>query len=171
MSDFQYVSELLDELVTEDAVLADGAALGAEEIRAFLSRVMYNRRNKMNPLWNSFLVAGVPAKGGAPTLGYVDMRGLTFAEDFCATGYAGALGLPLIRERWRADMDEAAARTLLEDCLRVCWYRDTRALNKIQIAKITAQGSAVSEPYLLDAKWDYKEFISSKAGVETGGSW
>ena len=32
-------------------------------------------------------------------------------------------------------MDEASARTLLEDCLRVLWYRDCRALNKIQIVK------------------------------------
>ncbi len=157
--------------MSDEAVLDDGAAMGAEEIRAFLSRVMYNRRNKSDPLWNSLLVAGVPPKGGPATLGYIDMRGLTFTENFCATGYAGAMGLPLIRERWSADMDEAAARTLLEDCLRVCWYRDTRALNRIQIAKITQQGSAVSDPYVLDAKWDYKEFISSKAGVETGGSW
>ena len=35
-------------------------------------------------------------------------------------------------------MSEAEARALLEDCLRVLWYRDTRALNKITIAKVSS---------------------------------
>ncbi len=168
-SDFQYIMDTLDSIVTAERLLDDGAALGAEEVRAFLSRVMYNRRNKGDPLWNSLLVAGVAR--GAATLGYVDARGLTFAEDYAATGYAAHLALPLIRERWAADMDEAAARTLLEDCLRVLWYRDCRALNKVQIAKITATGSAISEPYAVETKWDHAAFVAPKAGAETGGSW
>lgn len=70
----------------------------------------------------------------------MDQRGTSFSENFTATGFGSHLGLPLIRDRWCADMSEAEARTLLEDCMRVLWYRDTRALNKIQIAKITAAG-------------------------------
>jgi len=68
-------------------------------------------------------------------------------------------------------MDEASARTLLEDCLRVLWYRDCRALNKIQIAKITAGGPVISDPYALDTKWDYTAFVKPKAEADTGGSW
>ncbi len=68
-------------------------------------------------------------------------------------------------------MDEASARTLLEDCLRVLWYRDTRALNKVQIAKITTAGAAISDPYSLDAKWDFAAFVKPKAEADTGGSW
>ena len=166
----RYIMDTLDALVTEERILEDGAALGADEIRAFLSRVMYNRRNKMNPLWNSLLIAGY--SGTASTLGYVDQRGLTFVEDYAATGYAAHLAMPLIRERWAADMDEAAARTLLEDCLRVLWYRDCKALNKVQIAKITSAGVvAISEPYAVETKWDYAAFVQPKAGAETGGSW
>ena len=68
-------------------------------------------------------------------------------------------------------MDEASARTLLEDCMRVLWYRDTRALNKIQIAKITATGPVISDPYSLSANWDYAAFVKPKADADTGGSW
>jgi 20S proteasome subunit beta 7 len=68
-------------------------------------------------------------------------------------------------------MDEAAARTLLEDCLRILWYRDTRALNKIQVAKATAEGITISDPYNLEAKWDYAAFVKPKAEADTGGSW
>jgi 20S proteasome subunit beta 7 len=42
------------------------------------------------------------------------------------------MALPLIRDRWRADMSEGEARALLEDCMRVLWYRDTKALNKVR---------------------------------------
>ena len=149
--------------------MEDRAALGGPEILSFLTRVMYNRRNKMNPLWNTILVAGV--EEGKSTLGYVDLRGTAFSEDYLATGFGAHMALPLIRERWRADMDEASARTLLEDCLRVLWYRDCRALNKVQIAKVTAGGVAISEPFTTSAKWDYNLFVTPKAGADTGGSW
>jgi len=44
-------------------VTDDNAKLSASEIHSYLTRVMYNKRNKMNPLWNTLLVAGV--KDGA----------------------------------------------------------------------------------------------------------
>lgn len=39
-------------------VTDDDAKLSASEVHAYLSRVAYNRRNKMNPLYNRMLVAG-----------------------------------------------------------------------------------------------------------------
>ena len=60
MSDFQYLQQLLDSLViSEETNLQDGHALGPAEIHEYLSQVMYQRRSKMNPLWNSLLVGGV----------------------------------------------------------------------------------------------------------------
>jgi hypothetical protein len=47
----------------EEHVLDDNAKLSAPEIHSYLTRVLYGRRNKMNPLWNTLLVAGV--KDGA----------------------------------------------------------------------------------------------------------
>ena len=46
LSDFAYIAKLLDELVTEDFVADDGIKLSAPEVHAYLTRVMYNRRNK-----------------------------------------------------------------------------------------------------------------------------
>ena len=47
------------------------------------------------------------------------------------------MAIPIIRERWHADMEEGEARILMEDCLRVMFYRDCRASSRIQIAKVT----------------------------------
>ena len=111
------------------------------------------------------------------------------------------MALPLIRDRWRPDMTEGEARALLEDCMRVLWYRDTKALNKITLAKvgvvggscrrdshlpslspshppphpplsqITPAGSVISEPYALSTRWDFQAFVTPKANTDTGGSW
>ena len=39
-------------------MLDDNAKLSAPEIHSYLTRVLYKRRNKMDPLWNTMLVAG-----------------------------------------------------------------------------------------------------------------
>ena len=51
--------KILDELlISEEVTAADGHTLGPAEIHEYLSRLMYGRRSKMNPLWNSILVGG-----------------------------------------------------------------------------------------------------------------
>lgn len=47
----------------------DGNSLGPKEVHNYLTRVMYNRRNKFNPLWNSLVIGGV--KKGEKYLGMV----------------------------------------------------------------------------------------------------
>lgn len=58
MSDFQAIQALLDEIVTDEFTHADGHDLGPAEVHEYLSRVMYARRSKIDPLWNSLLVGG-----------------------------------------------------------------------------------------------------------------
>jgi 20S proteasome subunit beta 7 len=126
-----------------------------------------------NPLWNQLLVAGVDQVNGESFLGYVDLIGTSYEENFIATGYGAYLAIPLIREKWHADMDEGEARALLEDCLRVLYYRDCKASNRIQIAKATAQGTIVSEPYQISSDWETANYDlrhSAVAAVD-GSSW
>mmetsp|Transcript_32294 Transcript_32294/g.81481 ORF Transcript_32294/g.81481 Transcript_32294/m.81481 type:complete len:190 (-) Transcript_32294:589-1158(-) len=46
MSDFSHITKLVDELSTEDYCHDDGIRITPKETHAYLSRVMYNRRNK-----------------------------------------------------------------------------------------------------------------------------
>lgn len=141
------------------------------EVHSYLRAVMYNRRNKFNPLWNYLLIAGVSPRTGAPFLGSVDHIGTAFEDDIIATGFGSHLAMPILRRRWRADMEEGEARALLEDCLRVLFYRDCRALNRIQVAKATKEGVLISEPYELETSWSLAAFAQPKAGADTDGSW
>ena len=43
---------------TEDFCHDDGHTLSPKEIHSYLSRVMYNRRNRMNPYYNQLIVGG-----------------------------------------------------------------------------------------------------------------
>ena len=62
------------------------------------------------------------------------------ASAWCVAAH-GCLPHPPGACSWRADLSEGEARAILEDCMRVLWYRDTRALNRITLAKVGGWGS------------------------------
>ncbi|KAL6188827.1 hypothetical protein ACLB2K_040218 [Fragaria x ananassa] len=167
ISDFQELLKYLDELVLYDNMWDDGNFLGPKEIHNYLTRVMYNRRNKFNPLWNSLVLGGV--KNGKQYLGMVSMIGVNFEDDHVATGFGNHLARPILRDEWRADLSFEEGVKLLEKCMRVLLYRDRSAVNKLQIAKITEEGVTISKPYALKTFWGYSAFQNPTAGAE--GSW
>jgi 20S proteasome subunit beta 7 len=118
-------------------------------------------------------------------LGQVDLYGTAFQDSTLATGYGAHIARPLLRKAYRPDLSEAEARQVLEDCMRVMFYRDARTINRIQLAKVpcvahtqrtqqthtasdltdsrlpssqvTAEGPVVSEPYSLVTEWTNNE--------------
>jgi len=171
-SDYQAIVDMLRSDATAEYCADDGHFQSPEETWSYLRAVMYQRRNKMNPFWNDLIVAGCDPTTKVPFLGSVDKIGTAYTDDVMATGFGSYIAVPIMRERFRADMEEGEARALLEDCMRVLFYRDCRALNRIVIAKATADGGClVSEPYELETSWDAKSFVSDKAGLGTDGGW
>lgn len=170
ISDFQSIMEILEGMHQGDLNEDDGYTKTPSEIHNYLRAVMYQRRNKGNPLWNQLLVAGL--RGDAPFLGYVDLIGTAYEENFIATGFGAYLAIPLIREKWNPEMSEGEARDLLEECLRVMYYRDCRASSRIQIAKATAEGIVISAPYELSSDWETANFdVRHGLAVSDGSSW
>jgi 20S proteasome subunit beta 7 len=169
MSDFQEIQKMLGELTQRDINIDDGYTRAPHEIFHYLRAVMYQRRNKMNPLWNNLLVAGY--KDGSAFLGSVDYIGTAYEDDFLATGFGSYLAIPLLRKKWRPDIEEGEARQLLEECLRILFYRDCRALNRIRIAKCNDEGVFISDPYVLGTSWDSASFATIKGGLDGDGGW
>eukprot|EP00850_Spirogloea_muscicola_P001823 SM000007S20783 [mRNA] locus=s7:128402:129929:- [translate_table: standard] len=167
ISDFQYIQTLLDELTTIDFTYDDGNELSPPEIHSYLTRVLYNRRNKFDPLWNSLVLGGV--KDGRSYLGVVTMIGVHYEDAHVATGFGNHLARPIFRAEHREDMSEAEGVALLEKCLRVLYYRDKQAINKVQIAKVTAAGVTITKPYALTSEWGFRAFTDPTVGAE--GSW
>ncbi|GAQ90311.1 20S proteasome regulatory subunit beta protein [Klebsormidium nitens] len=167
ISDYQYISNLLEELATDDFNHDDGLQLNPKEIYAYLTRVLYNRRNKFDPLWNSLVIGGV--KNGKSFLGVVGMIGAAYEDDHVATGFGNHLARPIFRSEHRPDMTEDEGVALLEKCLRVLYYRDKQSINKVQVAKVTEKGIEISRPYALASEWSYQAFVDPTKGAE--GSW
>ncbi|KAJ3416536.1 Proteasome subunit beta type-7 [Chytridiales sp. JEL 0842] len=163
ISDLQYVKHMLESLVIKENHHDDGHALGPKNVHEYLSVVMYGRRNKFNPLWNSLVVGGV--KKGEVFLGYVDLQGTTYQSDTIATGFGAHLAQPLLRkavenrEGGTESITEEEAKKIIEDCMRVLYYRDARSLNKFQRATITSAGVKITEPYSVSTEWGFAEFI------------
>ncbi|KAE8226069.1 hypothetical protein CF319_g1286 [Tilletia indica] len=160
MSDFQYLEHRIDQLQVSEFNEGDGHALTARQLYSYLSRVMYNRRTKMNPIWNSLVVGGVDPKDGELFLGYVDLLGTTFQSTTIATGFGMHLAQPLLRkavEGREGQIDEEEAKKILRSCMQVLFYRDARSLNRFQIAKVTKEGSSISEPESVPTNWGFAE--------------
>jgi len=158
-SDFQHIIKLLDQLIKQDFTYADNSTLSPREIHSYLSRLLYNRRSKVDPLWNTLLVGGIE-KDGKSFLGCVDIYGSSYEGDVLATGYGQHLAIPLLRKYAHVDMNKDEAKQLLEDCQRVLIYRDCRTLNKFQLATITKDGPQISQPYSIDTEWSFRRFVN-----------
>lgn len=167
-SDYQEILKMIEKKSMEDFTMDDGSSLQPSALHHWLTRIMYNRRSKMDPLWNSVVIAGF--RGGKAYLGSSDLYGTQYEDDYVCTGLGAHMALPLIRKAWKAEMTEAEARTLLIDCMRVLFYRDTRASSEYQIGVVNGEGSSISEPAKLDTFWEHPEFI--RGGGHLGdGSW
>ncbi|KAL9654459.1 hypothetical protein ABK040_010480 [Willaertia magna] len=96
-SDFQYIIDLLErQVVDKDYCADDNTEVPPNALYQYLVRIMYNRRNQFNPLWNSLVVAGY--KNGKPFLGYTDLLGSNFIDETMATGYGAYLAKPILRK-------------------------------------------------------------------------
>ncbi|KAI3959649.1 hypothetical protein MKW92_020554 [Papaver armeniacum] len=153
ISDFQEIMRYLDELILYDNMWDDDNSLGPKEIHNYLTRVMYNRRNKFDPLWNSLVIGGV--KNGKKYLGTVSMLGVHFEDDHIATGFGNHLARPILRAEHSNDMSFEDAVKLLEKCML--------------ISNITEEGVTISQPYSLKTFWGLSAFKDPTKGAQ--GSW
>lgn len=167
-SDYQYLLKIIEAQAVREYAIDDGASMSPSALHHWLTRIMYQRRSKMDPLWNSVLIAGF--RDGAPYLGSADLYGTMYEDKYIATGLGGHMALPLLRKDWKPDLTEAEARKLLTDCMRVLFYRDTRAGANFQVGKVDASGSTIDEPITVDTFWEHPEFV--RGGGHLGdGSW
>lgn len=138
MSDFQELTKILKEKYEADLIEGDGAAfLKPKDYFNFLSRLHYQRRMKMNPLWNGNIVGGVRKDNGEAFLGMIDLYGTKIEGNFLLTGLAAHYCQVLLQNAWHPNLSEADARKVIEDCMRVLFYRDKKASDTIQITTVT----------------------------------
>lgn len=147
ISDFQYLERLLDQLELEDNYDMEADHLKADHVHEYLVRVFYNRRSKMNPLWNACVVAGFDSDGEV-MLKYVNLLGVHYSSPAIATGFGAYMGVPLLRQK--VDSEEDAAKLskedavkLIKDCMKVLFYRDARSWDKYDLCVISKSDHSI----------------------------
>ncbi|AET40416.1 proteasome core particle subunit beta 7 Ecym_6008 [Eremothecium cymbalariae DBVPG len=143
ISDMQYIERLLEDMEIENnydnAYAESSEALLPSYVFEYLTSLMYQRRSKMDPLWNAIIVAGV--EDGKQFLKYVDLKGVRYSSPSLATGFGAHMAIPLMRKLVDNDEDvkqidlETAKKAIL-DCMKVLFYRDARSSRSFSLAVI-----------------------------------
>lgn len=170
VSDMQYLDRHLTELAIDETYTSTTSTanaqptLNARNLHKYLSKLLYHRRSKFDPLWNSLLVAGLDEEG-APFLAAADLLGTTFSSPSLATGFGSMLAQPIMR---RLVPDEAAVASVtreqaiecIRQCMKVLFYRDARSLDKYSLAVVTKDGVELNEDEKLESQsWAFADRI------------
>ena len=86
MADAQFITKIINSMVLDDQVAADGTHMSPKAMLNWLTRVYYNRRSKIDPLWNQVVVAGFDRQTSQPMLGCVNLLGYSWQDSVVATG-------------------------------------------------------------------------------------
>lgn len=151
-ADFQYIEKLLKGKIIGEECLEDDIVLKPASLHCWLTRVLYNRRSQVDPLWNSIVVAGL--QDGKPFLGCVDKLGTAYQDQILATGYGAYIAVPILRKAMENKvLNRQEAEKEIIKCMEVLYYRDARSFNKYQIGIITPEGVEVKGPLEIKADW------------------
>jgi len=165
VSDMQYLNRHLTDLaLTEAYTSADEPRLSAANLHRYLSKLLYRRRSKFDPLWNQLLVAGLDDEG-KPFLAAADLLGSTYSAPSLSTGFGAMLAQPLLRQH--APDEESAAKlsreqaiSAVKECMKVLFYRDARSMDRYSIAVVTKDGIDLKENEQLENQsWAFADRI------------
>lgn len=165
VSDMQYLDRHLTDLSLDEAYSSpDTPRLSAANLHRYLSKLLYNRRSKFDPLWNHLLIAGLD-DDGAPFLAAADLLGTTYSSPSLATGFGAMLAQPIMRRRVPDDesaktLEKDEAVELIKECMKVLYYRDARSLDNYSMAVVTKDGVDITyDNKLENQSWAFAERI------------
>lgn len=144
----------------ESELFEDGVHFTVEEYANYLAALAYERRNKQNPFYNNFVVAGF--EDGKAFLSSVDLYGTHIKKDWVASGFSKYYGLAWIANNWNPDCTAEECKQILHKCFTVIYERDCHAIDEVQFALVTAKGVEILAPEKVESQWDFKEFRERK---------
>ncbi|XP_039747936.1 proteasome subunit beta type-4 [Pararge aegeria] len=160
-ADYQYLRDIIEQKIIDEQCIGDGLQLKPKSLHCWLTRVLYNKRSKMDPLWNNYVVAGI--QDGEPFLGSVDKLGTAYEDATIATGLGAYMATPLLRDATeKGPLDEESAKALVRKCMEVLFYRDARSFPRYQLGVVTSAGVTVEEPVELKHDWSLAHMIHMK---------
>ena len=96
-ADFQWLREVIEQKQIDEEVSGYGGCETTKPSALYhwLTRFLYNRRSKFDPLWTTVVVGGI--QDGAPFLGCVNYIGVAYQENAISTGLGQEIAVPIMR--------------------------------------------------------------------------
>jgi len=164
-ADYQYLKGLIEQRAIDDDCKDDGFIMSGRSLHCWLTRVLYNKRSEFDPLWTTFVVAGIE-EDGKPFLGFVDKLGTAYKDPIICTGYGGHIATPLLRkekelkEKDGGTLTVEEAKDILKRCMNILYYRDARAFDKYQIAVVPKEGVvSIDAPISVTPDWSISSTV------------
>jgi 20S proteasome subunit beta 7 len=170
-ADFGEMYSQLNDLVQGARMESDTAEPGPAQLFNYLHRTVYHQRNEFEPFMCKFVFVGVPqdAKNNEPFVGVCDSVGTRWTDDCAAAGMAAYNCLPLMRRaidsKKGAKLTKDEAMAVIQDCCRVIFYRECRAINRFQIADCTAEKVLISDPFIVETNFEFEGFAFEKTAI------
>lgn len=160
--DYQYLKDIIQQKIINEECLDDGFTLQPKALYSWLTRVLYNRRSKFDPFWVNFVIAGF--EGTEPFIGTVDKLGTAYVDDCIATGFGAYLATPILREAIHSKKGEKftqeEALKLIDHCMEVLFYRDTRSFAKFDVAILRSDKDITIERREVAQNWNLANLIN-----------
>lgn len=150
-ADFSYALKELVALST-DARCYGNPIPSPSEIHGFLSTRNFSARVDMQPIYNSYVTAGISEEGDS-YIGFTDIFGTSFEANFFSSGIGKHYCMPILRRMWTPELSFDQAVDILNECLKVLWYNDASAGNKVVVVKVDNTGTSISSPVKLQEDW------------------
>jgi len=150
-ADYQYLKGIIEQIAIDDMCKDDNIVMSPRSLHSWLTRVLYNRRSKFDPLWTTMVVGGI--ENGESFLGYVDKIGTAYQDPIIATGYGSMIATPVLRANYKEDCTEEEAIAQVKEAMKLMFYRDARAFHKFHIGVVNANGSRIEGPMEIEQDW------------------
>jgi len=178
-ADFQFLKSIVDDKITTyKAEMNDfDAEMSANALFNWLTVVMYHRRCKFDPIYNTIIVAGTRTSHTDPTpfLSVLNLRGVAYSTKYVATGIGAMLIRQTMENEFRAAngggankenvrMTRAEAIQLMHTCVEVAQYRDCLASPKFEIVTVCPGEGVQRVPVAAPAVGKWKEMAEFTIG-------
>uniref|UniRef100_A0A914WW96 Proteasome subunit beta n=1 Tax=Plectus sambesii TaxID=2011161 RepID=A0A914WW96_9BILA len=170
-ADFQFIQNLIYRRAHDyKAMCGDpDAELSPMAVHSYLTALLYYRRSRMNPLWNTLVVVGTqPDDEGVkkPFIGIVTLKGVAYHPKYVATGLGAMLIQQSLETEFRKHQATYGAETkltkdeavgLLRKAMELVYYHDCLAHSEYEIGVVTTEDAAVLPPEELVGNWAMAE--------------
>ncbi|VDN03685.1 unnamed protein product [Thelazia callipaeda] len=162
-ADFQWLQNVIERQTCVLKSHDPTADLSPKMLHGYLTSLLYHRRTRMNPLWNTLVVVGMQKMNDQlePFIGVITSRGVAYRTKSVATGMGAMLLNQVIeteQSKTNGKLSKDQAVEVLRKSLELSIYHDCVADNEFEISIVDKDGVQLGKPEVVVGNWDIAEY-------------